>query len=223
VAAIGLFVSVPISSFRAPHAREYLQSLDFPPPTTVYGMLLSLVGEGDRRRHTGCELALAGLGEPARSTVLRTTWHVKNARKPPGIGENKRPDFQELLTGLRIAVFCRAGRHERASPSLSDRVAAALRSPATVVRWGGLSLGESTHLVDEVRPIVEADIAAARLLVRDPAGTLSLPIWVDHVGSAGTRWGRFSFSLDPVRSLSISDLPEDAWVGISPEPVAELP
>jgi hypothetical protein len=35
-----------------------------------------------------------------------------------------------------------------ARPSLAERVAAALHKPRDVARFGGLALGESTHLVD---------------------------------------------------------------------------
>ena len=213
---VGLFVSVPVSSFRAPYAREYLATLELPPPSTVYGMLLSLVGEERRDQHAGCELAIARLTEGDRSIVLRTTWHVKKASLPPGVGENKRPDFQEVLTGLRIAVFVREGRCERAVPCLSERIHSALALPASVARWGGLSLGESTHLVDEIRPLRDGDWADAHLLVRDPKGPLSLPTWVDHVGSAGTRWGRFD--VERTSHLFVTDLPENAWVDVAPEP-----
>jgi CRISPR-associated protein Cas5t len=213
---VGLLVSVPVTSFRAPYAREYLATLEFPPPSTVFGMLLSLVGEDQRYRHAGCELAVARLVEGARSTVLRTTWHVKRTSLPPGVGENKRPDFQELLTGLRIAVFLRRGRNEGAAPSLAERVLSAVASPASVARWGGLSLGESTHLVDELRPLRDEDVAGAHLLVRDPEGPLSLPVWVDHVGSVETQWGRFRLEQTP--HLSVTGLPENAWVEVTPEP-----
>ena len=78
---------------------------------------------------------------------------------------------------------------------LEDRVSKALFHPASVNRFGGLSLGESTHLVDEVTPLArmverEPDrlrLAARAFLVK-ARGRLSLPIWVDHVGSAKTRY-----------------------------------
>ena len=57
-------------------------------------------------------------------------------------------------------------------------------------RYGGLCLGESTHLVDEVRsyPVPGRDGSGEGLaFLEEPVGRLSLPVWVDHVGSAGTR------------------------------------
>src|SRR6202044_1447868 len=44
-AVFRVFVSAPVASFRVPQAREYWETLPCPPPATVYGMLLSAVGE----------------------------------------------------------------------------------------------------------------------------------------------------------------------------------
>jgi CRISPR-associated protein Cas5t len=208
--AVGLYVSVPVASFRVPHAREYLETLPCPPPSTVYGMLLALVGEVDRLHHVGVEIALALLSIPERSVVLRTLWRVKTKSAGPGIGPNKRPDFQELLTGVRLAVWLRPGPAEVATPALAERVREILASPTTSNRFGGLSLGESTHLVDEVRRLRPSDPTSGQLLARDVQGDLALPIWPDHVGSAGTRWGQYrlvQYALD-------SALPDESWTAI---------
>lgn len=206
---VALYVGVPVASFRAPYAREYFETIPCPPPSTVYGMLLSLVGEPDRLRHVGAELAMALLSVPDLSVVLRTLWRVKDRDAGPGIGENKRPDFQELLTGIRLAVWVRPGRGEN-SPTLYERVRAALVNPAVVVRFGGLSLGESTHLVDEIRPLRSGDTTAGKLLVARRDGNMSLPIWPDHVGSAGTRWEQFRLEDTPISEVP----PDSAWVTI---------
>ena len=70
-------------------------------------------------------------------------------------------------------------------------MADALADPAGVVRFGGLSLGESTHLVDEVSPWDRVkgrhSGRTGRAFLLAPKGRLTLPVWVDHVGSAGTR------------------------------------
>jgi CRISPR-associated protein Cas5t len=204
---IGLFVSVPIASFRVPQAGEYWETLPCPPPATVYGMLLSAVGEPDRLRHDGAEVALALLSAPELSVVVRTLWRVKDRRQAPGMGENRRPDFQELLSNVRLAVWVRTGPVEAARPSLSDRVAAALERPSEVNRFGGLSLGESSHLVDELRALRLADHGEGRLLLGDAGGDLALPVWPDHVSAAGTRWGQYR-----VVPTAIGKEPDDlAW------------
>ena len=210
--AVACFVAVPVAGFRAPRAREYWETLPVPPPSTVYGMLCAAVGEPDRLVHRGAELAVGLLERPALARVVRTLWRVKERTVPPGLGENKRPDFQELLTGIRLAVHVRPGGAEEARPALAERLVAALAAPGSVMRFGGLSLGESAHLVDELRPLREADVAEGGVawLVRDPDGPLALPVWPDHVGSAGTAYGRFR--LEP----GGGEPPAAAWVAVAP-------
>jgi len=205
---ISLYVAVPITCFRVPRAREYFETFPCPPPSTVYGMLLSMVGEVDRRAHEGAEIAVGLMTKPAYSVVLRTLWRVKSKKYGPGLGENRRPDFQELLTDVGLAVWVRQGKDEVASPSLAERVNAALDNPAGISRFGGLSLGESTHLVDEVRRLNSGK--KAELLVGEDEGDLSLPIWPDHVGSK-TRWGQYR-----IVDFEVSnELPEAAWTAIT--------
>ena len=189
---IGLYISVPVTCFRVPRAREYFETFPCPPPSTIYGMLLSMVGEVNRRVHEGAEIAIALLSEPGYSVVLRTLWRVKDRKEGPGLGNNRRPDFQELLTDTQLAVWIRQGENENAPQCLAARVAQALNAPDTVSRFGGLSLGESTHLIDEVKTLDGPSIRG-RLLLAEEDGDLSLPVWPDHVGSA-TRWGQYRLS-----------------------------
>lgn len=184
---LGLYVSVPIACWRRGAAREFLESEPLPPPATVYGFLLSLVGEEDRNRHVGAAVTAGLLCAPERSVVLRTLWRIKSKKTPQGVGENARPDFQQLLTGAQLAVWLDRGQERGAS--LEERVAEALAHPERISRHGGLALGESTHLVDEVSLLRPEHLRpfANTFLVRGGGG-LTLPVWVDHVGSAGTRY-----------------------------------
>jgi CRISPR-associated protein Cas5t len=207
-----LYCSAPVAGFRVAQAREYWETYPCPPPSTVYGMLLSAVGESDRLVHQGAELAIAMLSDPPRSVILRTLWRIKDKKTPPGIGSNKRPDFQELLTDVRLAVWVRAGRDESADPPLFSRLRSALAEPATVQRFGGLSIGESTHLVNEVRLWRDGDPSEGRLLLNVEDGDLALPIWPDHVGSKGTRWGQFRLQ----RAAMTGEPSENAWTAIKP-------
>lgn len=209
--AVGLYVSVPVACFRVPRAREYFETFPCPPPATAYGMLLSLVGEVDRRAHEGAEIAIAMLSEPEYSTVLRTMWRVRFGNVPLGLGSNRRPDFQELLTNVRLAVWVRRGEAELVETSLAERVRSALDEPSHITRFGGLSLGESTHMVDEVSPLRHGELRG-RVLVADLDGDLSLPVWVDHVGSR-TRWGQYR-----LREMRLAELPNESWVVISRPP-----
>lgn len=205
-----LYVYVPVAGFRVAQAREFWETYPCPPPSTVYGMLLSLVGEPDRLVHQGAHVAIAILTHPVPSTVLRTLWRIKQAKTPPGLGSNKRPDFQELLTDIRLSVWVRPGE-DRAPVTLAQRLVAALSNPSNLRRFGGLSLGESTHLVDEARMWRPTDPDRGWALVADERGDLALPIWPDHVGSKGTRWGQYRLvQTDPI------ELTDAMWTAVRP-------
>ena len=193
---LGLRVHVPIACFRKPYAREYVETYPIAPLSTVYGMLLSLVGEEKRKAHVGAGLAAGRISEPAVSRVLRTFYRWKDT-KDILAPSNRSPDWQELLVGVRLVVWVCDGR-EKKGPTLRARVAEALESPGAVLRYGALCLGESTHMVDGVwrldqRPIgAEPDDGALFTLTPTPNGALAMPVWADHVGSEKTRWGQYS-------------------------------
>lgn len=193
---LGIRVTVPIACFRKGLAREYLETEPLPPPSTCYGFLLSLVGETRRDRHIGCRVAPVLVSQPERSVVLRTVWRVK--KTPLGSSGNTRPDYQQLLSPVELVFWLDSSEEKNTEPTLEDRTRAALANPASVNRFGGLSLGESTHLVDEVQLLkrylenpryreLRAGLRGRAFLLADK-GRLTLPVWVDHVGSAGTRY-----------------------------------
>lgn len=187
---LALQVEVPIASFRQSRAREYAETYPVPPPSTIYGMLLSIVGETNRYRHCGTRLAIALLSQPQKSTVIRTFRRFK--KKEIGDPSNARPDYQELLTDTEFIVWITLGT-EAERPTLVDRLQVAFTNPETINRFGGLSLGESRDLVNTVALLSEnIQDKPLRWLVRDEDGLLTLPYWVDHVGSRGTRWMRYS-------------------------------
>jgi len=193
---LGVRVTVPIACFRKGLAREYLETEPLPSPSTCYGFLLSLVGEVDRSRHVGSRVAPVLINQPEQSVVLRTVWRVKS--RPLGTSGNTRPDYQQLLSPVELVVWVASPTEHNPAPTLEDRIRAALTNSAAVTRFGGLALGESTHLVDEVHPL-ERYLAGRHFRARQPApsgrafllaekGRLTLPVWVDHVGSAGTNY-----------------------------------
>jgi CRISPR-associated protein Cas5t len=181
---LGVLVEVPIACWRKGHAREYLETEVIPPPSTCYGFLLALVGEEDRKRHQGARVTAGLVQRGEVSAVLRTLWRVKT-KAPPGVGSNARPDWQQLATGTLLTIWVDDG-DEVPSESLETRVKAALAHPDTIDRFGGLSLGESTHLVNQVS-VIAGEPPQSDVFCCAPTGRLSLPVWVDHVGSAGTR------------------------------------
>lgn len=217
--SVGVYVSVPVACFRVPRAREYFETFPCPPPATIYGMLLSMVGEVNRRAHEGAEIAMALLSQPSYSVVIRTLWRVKDRKEGPGLGSNRRPDFQELLTDTRLAVWIRKGAGEQNNPSLASRIQEAIQRPSGLLRFGGLSLGESTHLVDEISMLNDR-VVKGQLLMKQEDGDLSLPIWPDHVGSI-TRWGQYRL-LDQ-REITTAELDnESAWTVIRRPSLAPL-
>lgn len=192
---LGIYVSVPVACFRKGLAREYLETEPLPPPSTCYGFLLSLVGEPDRNLHRGVRVTPMLLTNPDLSTVLRTVWRIKT--KQMGGKGNTRPDYQQLLTGTELIIWLDSSEEQPIGPNLEKRVAEALERDqrSKINRFGGLSLGESTHLVNEVSLVTEDRHSALqerfshtkpRIYRLAEQGLVGLPVWVDHVGSKDT-------------------------------------
>ncbi len=201
---IALKVEVPIACFRQSRAREYAETYPVPPPSTVYGMLLSLVGEENRYKHCGVKLAIALLSEPEKSVVVRTFRRFKN--KDIQHPENAKPDYQELLTNIEFIVWVATGT-DKAKPTLRERLQQAFTNPAAINRFGGLCLGESRDLVNAVTLLLENHYGESlQWLVRDEDGLITLPYWVDHVGSKETRWLRYV-----LQESQQSQPPELSW------------
>ncbi|MDO5579548.1 MAG: type I-MYXAN CRISPR-associated protein Cas5/Cmx5/DevS [Planctomycetia bacterium] len=193
---IGIKVSLPIASFRKGMAREYLETHELPPPSTCYGFLLSLVGETDRLAHTGVRITAVVCGNPAISVVLRTVWRVK--KTPLGSSGNTRPDYQQLMTNIELIIWLDSSGEilDKEKMSLEDRVRQAFdpERRGSIDRFSGLSLGESTHLINDISIYHRADDTednhseSAKIFLLDKEGTTTLPVWVDHVGGEKTRY-----------------------------------
>lgn len=184
---IGVRVTVPIACFRKGLAREFLETESIPPPATCYGFLLSLVGETRRSRHVGARVCPALVNRPELSVVLRSVWRVKKA--PLGSPGNTRPDFQQLLSPVELVIWLDSSA-ETGAGTLEERVSDVVirRNYQGVNRFGGLCLGESTHLVNEVNHFVGNRAQTGQAFLLHPSGRMTLPVWVDHVGSAKTNY-----------------------------------
>src|SRR5205823_1979742 len=81
-----------------------------------------------------------------------------------------------------------------ADPPMSISLPAALADKcATISRFGGLSLGESSYLVDAVT--TDSNPPGQLVFITpDVRGFYSLPVWVDHVNRARTILKRFRLS-----------------------------
>ncbi|MGK7930880.1 MAG: CRISPR-associated protein Cas5 [Microcystaceae cyanobacterium] len=204
--SVAIHIEVPLASFPQSHSREYQKTYLYPPHSTVYGLLLSMVGEFNPKQHCGAELAMAMLEKPQKSKVLRQFHRFKHNN--PHDVSNWRPDFQELLTDLDFIVWVRIGK-DKGHPRLYERLIQAILCPESVNRYGYLYLGQSTNLVDSVA-LVEDDFALGlrHWLIQDEDGGISLPYWVDF-DIKGTQWNRYRVERNPCRFP-----PDLAWTRI---------
>lgn len=203
---IWLRVTVPIASFAVPQAREFVESYPFPPPSTVYGMLLSMIGETDRKKYIGTRLSVIVSRLAYPNMILRKIRRVKKADLNDAT--NSRPDYQTLLTGLEFFVGVESPSSVPAN--LTEKIRSALKYPESIRRFGGLSCGESHNLVDQINLVSDQVVLETLeeneswVLKPNPTGDWSVQVWVDHVGSLNTVWERASF--EPVEQLEINSL-----------------
>jgi CRISPR-associated protein Cas5t len=126
---------------------------------------------------------------PRIATTLR-----KLTRFKYGVGgkEGSKPDFVETLCGIEFLCWIDSSVESSAgqSPTLETRILEALCEPEKVNRYGVLCLGLSDDAVNEVSLCKQAEGRWHRLLPSD-IGMIELPVWVNHTGSAGTRWQRY--------------------------------
>src|SRR5258708_31867121 len=99
---IVLEVEAPFANFRKSFARSYAETYTYPPPSTVYGMLLSLVGERQRRTHLGVRLALGFLDTPRLSTVLKKLSRFKYGVPAKQSKLGNAPDYMQILCGIHF-------------------------------------------------------------------------------------------------------------------------
>lgn len=208
-----LYLECPCTSFPRSFARDYKETYRYPPPSTVYGLLLSLVGEVDMTAHLKTRLAIGSLGdEPPISRIVRKQRHHKFSRDHLGTyptSKFSKPNHHEILTDLRIVVRIDSSEEQNAV-KLEDRIAIALSTPRQIARFGGLSLGESWAMINGIR-LYRPDDGEIRWLVKDNRGLIALPVWIDRTTSQGT-FQRFSFR---------DDFNEDCFVSIV-APVSEV-
>jgi CRISPR-associated protein Cas5t len=165
-------------------------------------MLLSLVGvqREHKELHRGAAIALAVDKLPQQSTVLRKLRRGKSL-------DDTRPDYQDLLIDLKLWVWLGAGQ-ESGSPTLADKVERALSNPNSVTRFGGLSLGESSYLVNTIGQKEPPD-QDGLFLQPDAKGFYSLPVWIDYRDAMNSRSMRFALVPRQLRSG-----PDECWVEI---------
>jgi len=216
---ITLHIEVPYASFRKSYARSFAETYPLPPPATVYGMLLSLVGERFRSRHEGARLAFAyqcrQLDDECRHPCLPliTTTLRKLSRYKYGVPAKQSklgnaPDFIETLCGIEFLCWVDSSKEKTDAERLETRIVTAIQKPDKVNRYGLLYLGLSDDAVNDVSLCRTVEGRWHRLLPSS-AGSIELPVWVDHVGSAKTRWNRYQ--LEPTARSLDTEPGEDDW------------
>lgn len=190
-----LFLDCPCTSFPRSFARDFKETYRYPPPSTIYGLLLSLVGEIDMVAHLGVKLALGIVGEVSPiSRIVRKQRSHKHGKKHLGSYPGSIfsiPNHQELLTDVKFVLKIDSSE-EKASVNLAERVGIALSSPERIDRFGGLSLGESWAMLNGVRAYRDED-GSIQWLEKDARGLIGLPIWIDRKTTRGM-FQRFSAS-----------------------------
>ena len=96
----------------------------------------------------------------------------------------------------------------------SKTIPPALNEPNKINRYGVLCLGLSDDAVDEVSLLVNPGGKWHPLLPHD-RGSIELPVWVDHVGAANTRWQRFNFDEDANVFSQVPGSDQWKWIEIT--------
>ena len=101
-----LYLECPCTSFPRSFARDFKETYVYPPPSTIYGCLLSLVGEEDMMAHLGVKLAIGIIGNdsPISRIVRKQFSHGLDGSTKYSASQLSIPNFQELLTDVRIAL-----------------------------------------------------------------------------------------------------------------------
>ena len=217
---LALWVEVPMAGLRPMWARSYQETYPAPPPSTVYGMLLSLVGvqREEKYRHAGLRVALA-LAENddvdlwqrrEKARILRKFRRVAQSAKNADPLADRRPDYQELLLGLQFWIWVDDGH---AQQPLTDAIRAALDPGrrGEIVRHGALCLGESSHMVNDIR--VDVPRGKGRFVAPFDRGFLTMPVWSDH--RHGGRPVVQSFEIRDPQAVG-PEPPDDCWIPIAP-------
>jgi CRISPR-associated protein Cas5t len=201
---------VPYASFRKSYARSFAETYPLPPPATVYGMLLSLIGERFRRRHVGVRLAFAYKRVPLIATTLRKLSRYKYG--VPGKQEKlgNAPDFIETLCGIDFLCWVDSSGEHGTDPTLEQRIITALTAPESIERYGVLCLGLSDDAVNDICLCETVEGEWYRLMPHN-MGVIELPVWVDHVGAARTRWQRYDLE---AQATTVTEPTLEQWTEI---------
>jgi len=105
------------------------------------------------------------------------------------------PDFIETLCDIEFLCWIDSSLEKSVAEKLEARIITAIQRPDKVDRYGLLYLGLSDDAVNDVSLCRNIEGRWHRLMPSS-AGSIELPVWVDHVGSAKTRWNRYQLEFE---------------------------
>jgi CRISPR-associated protein Cas5t len=126
----------PFATLRKPYARSYAETYEEVTPRAAKLVLLSLIGEHDRRAYADSSVSVRHLAKPRIALTIRKCDQRKYGVK----GKEPRPDYVEVLCEVDCLVSVEG--------SLASRVREALVRPQRILREGCLSLGLSDDLCE---------------------------------------------------------------------------
>ena len=154
---IQLYIDAPVASFPRRFAHDYRESYRYPPLTTVFGCILSFIGELDITAYPIDSVDVGVINKyPAISSVcikyrniayMPGGKHAKAREKSysPGIypaSLYSKPNIKEVVTGTKIVAQIN-------NEPLAAKVLYSLHGACD--RFGILSLGESSAIVNCIR------------------------------------------------------------------------
>lgn len=195
--------------FRPPTSRNMRDTYAVIPPATAEGFLLSLVGSTDRADAEGCKIDIfQRKGYEAQPVVVsRKIRRNKKPQKkdlpdPPKEGwsivtPTENPiEKQQYLAEHEVFLRVEGGTLEQ---KLQQAFATNWES---VDRFGALSCGESTCIVNSIDKIPNKEVETEDFLWLKPTqkGRITLPIKQSYLDLSQTLWGRFQWV--PAKEIS---------------------
>lgn len=191
-------ITAPIASNRKAYANNYGESYSYISPITVYGFLLSLVGEHNIKAHENVQLAFAYKNKPEKSRLIKKQTKIKLgilgkafSKKDSRDVEGLTPDYIEKLSDVNMICSIDSSR-EIGTKKLEERVVEAIKHPENIFRSVGvLSLGTSDDLIDDLY-LLDSILGEKLLkLVPNKRGKFEMPIWLNHLYGIGNKFQRY--------------------------------
>lgn len=179
---IGIHVWLSTGSWRPPMRSDYVESYVVPPPSTVYGALLSLVGETDPTRHVGCRVTASHVCHAGTQIVLAHAWRQKTPGNPRGVGDNKTIRFEEIFHDVQIILWVDSS-DESTTPTLEQRLIQAENRRFRGRRFGIPCVGNATDTIHAHQIIHNPPHQVTTFLLPGPVPerrrSVCMPVWVD--------------------------------------------